>query len=357
MKKFLFFISKIFYLLGFLLISCSCCDLFDDLENDFNNVKTELKIGKEVVLAESKILGEGYWGKVFKINENSCLKIIKSENNLNPLIPSDIKGENDITEIKEFIISDTLKNVKIEGIQKIESTYYTNNYLFIKSKFYKGPTLEKYIEEQKGYEKKNKIELVLKHFLQIVTALKNLHELNFVHLDLKSDNLIFTDEKCEKLVIIDLGTARVEDENKEALKEQKEIIGSKRNFSYNVAQSIINKEGYSGKKYDIWCLGLILYHMYFGKELFPKYSLANILNASLSFGSNLKYIKNVLNDRENFNITQDSNVKTLDHDSIIYTLLTHILTKKDKYRWSLDDIIKEIEKVIPPLKTKSSYFF
>ena len=345
MKKLLFFISKIFYLLGFLLISCTCCNLFDDLENDFNKVKTELKINEDVILAESKILGEGYWGKVFKINENSCLKIIK------------VNNENDIQEIKELSISTTLKDKEIEGIQKIESTYNTNNYVFIKSKFYKGPTLEKYIEEQKGYEKGNKIELVLKHFLQIVTALKNLHELNFVHLDLKSDNLIFTDEKCEKLVIIDLGTARVEDENKEALKEQKEIIGSKRNFSYNVAQSIINKEGYSGKKYDIWCLGLILYHMYFGKELFPKYSLANILNASLSFGSNLKYIKNVLNDRENFNITQDSNVKTLDHDSIIYTLLTHILTKKDKYRWSLDDIIKEIEKVIPPLKTKSSYFF
>jgi len=344
MKKFLFFISKIFYLLGFLLISCSCCDLFDDLENDFNRVKLNLEIKEKVVLSESKILGEGYWGKVFKINEDSCLKIIKRENNLKLVIPSDINNENDIQKIKELSISDTLKNKKFKGVQEIEEIFFTKNYVFIKSKFYKGPTLEKYIEEQKGYEKGNKIELVLKHFLQIVTALKNLHELNFVHLDLKSDNLIFTDEKCEKLVIIDLGTARVEDGNKEALKEQKEIIGSKRNFSYNVAQSIINKEGYSGKKYDIWCLGLILYHMYFGKELFPKYSLANILNASLSFGSNLKYIKNVLNDRENFNITQDSNVKTLDPNSIIRTLLTNILTKEDRDRWELDNIITTIEK-------------
>ena len=312
-----------------------------------------MEIKEKVVLSESKILGEGYWGKVFKINENSCLKIIKSENNLNPLIPSDIKGENDIPEIKEFIISDTLKNVKIEGIQKIESTYYTNNYLFIKSKFYKGPTLEKYIEEQKGYEKKNKIELVLKHFLQIVTALKNLHELNFVHLDLKSDNLIFKDEKCEKLIIIDLGTARIEDDKNNEFKEQKEIIGTKRNYSYNIAQSIINKKGYSGKKYDIWCLGLILYHMYFGEKLFPKYNFANILNAGFSFGSNLEYIKNVLNDRENFDITQDSNVKTLEDNSIIYTLLTHILTKKDGDRWSLDDIIKEIEKHLKSFKNEN----
>ena len=338
MKRFLFFIRKIFYLLGFLLISCTCCNLFDDLENDFNKVKTELKINEDVILAESKILGEGYWGKVFKINENSCLKIIK------------VNNENDIQEIKELSISTTLKDKEIEGIQKIESTYNTNNYVFIKSKFYKGPTLEKYIEEKKGYEKENKIKLVLKDFLQIVTALKNLHELNFVHLDLKSDNLIFTDEDCKELIIIDLGTARTEDENNELLKEQTEILGTKRNYSYNVAQSIINEKGYSGKKYDIWCLGLILYHMYFGEELFPRYNFANILNAGLSFGSNLKYVENVLKDRENFDITQDSNVKTLDSNSSIYNLLTHILTKEDKYRWSLDDIIKEIEKVIPPLK-------
>lgn len=70
MKKFLFFISKIFYLLGFLLISCSCCNLFDDLENDFNKAKSKLGIEKVVVFSELKILGEGYWGKIFKINEN-----------------------------------------------------------------------------------------------------------------------------------------------------------------------------------------------------------------------------------------------------------------------------------------------
>ena len=350
MKKFLFFISKIFYLL---LISCSCCYLFDNLENDFNEAKSKLRIDGKVVLSESKILGEGYWGKVFKINEDSCLKIIKSENNLKSVILSDIEGENDIPGIKELSISAILKEKKIEGVQKIEEISCTKNYIFIKSKFYKGPTLEKYIEEKKGYEKENKIELVLKDFLQIVIALNFLHGRGFVHLDLKSDNLIFTDEDCKELIIIDLGTARPEDENKKTLKEQTEIIGTKRNYSYNVAQSIINKEGYSGKKYDIWCLGLILYHMYFGEELFPKYNFANILNAGLSFWSSLKYVENVLKDRKNFDITQDSKVQKLEDNDIIRTLLTHILTKNDEDRWSLDDIIKEIEEHLKSFKNEN----
>jgi len=254
MKKFLFFISKIFYLLGFLLISCTCCNLFDDLENDFNKAKSKFGIEGNDVLSESKILGEGYWGKVFKINEDSCLKIIKIKNNLKHVIPSETEDENDFQKIQEYSISDKLKNKKIEGIQEIEEAIVAGNYIFIKSKFYEGPTLEKYIEEQKGYEKENKVELVLMHFLSIVTVLQNLHKSGFVHLDLKSDNLIFTDEKCKKLIIIDLGTARIENENNELYKEQKEILVTKRNYSYNIAQSIIDKKSYSGKNmtFGVW---------------------------------------------------------------------------------------------------------
>lgn len=315
-----------------MLISCCCCNLFDDLENNFNEAKSDLSIDTQVVLSKLKILGEGYWGKVLKIDDNSCLKIIKKP----------IDNEHDVQEIQEYIISDTLKKERIKGIQKIEEVKCSKNYIFIKSKFYQGPTLEKYIEEQKGYENGNKINLVLEHFLQIVKALKNLHDSGFVHLDLKSDNCIFTNRNCNTLVIIDLGTARPEKDQNPIYKKQEEIIGSIRNYSYNVAQSIIDKDGYSGKKYDIWCLGLILYHMYFGKELFPKYSFGNILNAGFSFGRKLEYIKNVLSDRKNFDIKKDSKVKTLGDNKIIETLLTNILKKEDKNRMDLDNIITTI---------------
>ena len=72
-----FFIRTIFYLL---LISCCCCNLFDDLENNFNEAKSVLSIDTQVVLSKLKILGEEYWGKVLKIDDNSCLKIIKKPN-------------------------------------------------------------------------------------------------------------------------------------------------------------------------------------------------------------------------------------------------------------------------------------
>ena len=340
MKKFLFFISKTFYLLGFLLISYSCCNLFDNLENEFNTVKLELKIKNNIVLSDLKILGEGYWGKVFKIDENSCLKIIKKKFK----ILNNAEEENDIQEEQELSISNKLKDENIEGIQKIEETSFTSNYIFIKSKFYEGPTLENYIEEQKGYENENKKKLILEHFLQIVKNVKKLHEKNYVHLDLKSDNLIFTNNNYNELIIIDLGTARMENNNQDINKKQKEIIGSKRNYSYNVANAIINKKGYSGTKYDIWCLGLILYHMYFGEELFPKYDRTNILNTFLSFGRDLIYIENILKDRTTFDIKKDPKVKNLEKENIIiYTLLINILTKNDEERCSLDNIIEKIE--------------
>ena len=136
----------------------------------------------------------------------------------------------------------------------------------------------------------------------------------------------------------------MENNNQDINKKQKEIIGSKRNYSYNVANAIINKKGYSGTKYDIWCLGLILYHMYFGEELFPKYDRTNILNTFLSFGRDLIYIENILKDRTTFDIKKDPKVKNLEKENIIiYTLLINILTKNDEERWSLDNIIEKIE--------------
>ena len=120
----------------------------------------------------------------YKHFKNYCLKVAKS---------------------KEYIVSDTLKKVRIKGIQEIEEVCVANNYIFIKSKFYQGPTLEKYIEEQKGYENENKIKLVLEHFLQIVRALKNLHDSGFVHLDLKSDNCIFTRLENSSCILFDFG--------------------------------------------------------------------------------------------------------------------------------------------------------
>ena len=92
--------------------------------------------------------------------------------------------------------------------------------------------------------------------------------------------------------------------------------------------------------------------MYFGEELFPKHNFANILNAGLSFWNKLKYVKNVLKDRENFDIKQDSKVQKLEDNDIIRTLLTYILTKKDEDRCSLDYIIKEIEKHLNSLKNE-----
>lgn len=249
--------------------------------------------------------------------------------------------ENDqIIQIQEVSISDHLKKIKLKGIIEIKEVFDSKNYYFITSALCKGPSLEKYITNG-NYNNNN--ELLLNHFLQIANDLQGLHTERIVHMDLKADNVMFAEKGCKDLIIIDLGTAIYYNE-KEPLFKERQQKGTIKNYSYDIADSISKGEVYDSSKYDIWCLGLILYHMYFGEELFPKYNFTNILNAGLSFGNKKKYVKNVLKDRKNFNIKEDSKVKNLNTDDIIYTLLTNILTKEDEKRWTLDNIIKEIKK-------------
>ena len=278
-KKFLFHVKKKRFLLISLLLTC-CCDDFDEINKAFNkeDILEQLELKKEIDLKKMEFLGEGCFGRTFKIKDR-CLKIIKNDNissvdnpTNNSVKPHEVTASdaNLIAKVEEVSISEKIKEMKINKCQEIVNVITAGKYFFIVSKLYKGPTLEEYIDKN---QYKNNQNLVLQHFLQIAEALKNLHEQKIIHMDLKSDNVIFEKEDCENLVIIDFGTAMIPD--REGLKEQK---GAIRNYSYNIAKDIIDEKPYNGEKYDIWCLGLILYHMVFGENLFPKYNAANIIN-------------------------------------------------------------------------------
>ena len=341
MKRFfILFISELG--LSFLLISC-CCDPFSEIFNDINELnekdKKKLDFYKEIDTQKMELLGEGYWGKTFKLNDNTCLKVLKKIPS--QLVSSEKNIENDnVLQVQEVSISYFLEDKEIEGILKIQAVHEYENYYFIKTQLCKGSSLEKYIA---GGNYNNNNKLLLNHFLQIANALKNLHGKMIVHMDLKADNVMFAEKDCKNLIIIDLGTAIWYNKTEKPFVEYQQK-GAIRNYSYSIAEAISEGNEYDSSKYDIWCLGLILYHMVFGKELFPKYNFTNMLNVGLSFGNKKKYVKNVLEDRKNFDITKDSNVSKLDKGGILYSLLTNILTREDRSRWDLKKIIEEINK-------------
>jgi calcium-dependent protein kinase len=97
----------------------------------------------------------------------------------------------------------------------------------------------------------------------IVVALQSLHNKNFIHRDLKLDNVMFLEKAYDSPIkIIDLGNV-VELDSKDAVFQDDYIVGTP---GYLAPESLMRKE-YS-KKSDIWQAGCTLYSLLSGTPPF-----------------------------------------------------------------------------------------
>lgn len=66
-----------------------------------------------------------------------------------------------------------------------------------------GELFEKVSDEKNRMSEEEAVE----YMRQVCSALKHMHETNFVHLDLKPENIMFTTRKSDQLKLIDFGLA------------------------------------------------------------------------------------------------------------------------------------------------------
>lgn len=85
---------------------------------------------------------------------------------------------------------------------------------------------------------------------QIFTAITQLHKLDFAHLDLKLENIMYNPE-TGRIKIIDFGYASPTES------KLQEFSGS----IHYIAPQLLHKTPYDGKKADVWSLGIIAYAM------------------------------------------------------------------------------------------------
>ncbi|KAL9544425.1 hypothetical protein MBANPS3_007630 [Mucor bainieri] len=95
-------------------------------------------------------------------------------------------------------------------------------------------------------------------FLQLLHAVKYLHEHNIVHRDLKLENiLIHKQSNDEILKITDFGLARVVD-------PESPLLVTRCGSEEYAAPEIVQQQDYDGRKTDTWALGIILYSLLVG---------------------------------------------------------------------------------------------
>jgi serine/threonine protein kinase/TolB-like protein len=191
-------------------------------------------------------IGAGGMGVVYKA-EDTKLKRTVAIKFLPPSLIQDSKAKTRF--FKEAQAASGLDHPNICTVHEIDET--DSGHLFMVMSFCKGAPLSNYIRQ-----KTLGIEEILDIGLQIGSALSSAHESKIIHRDIKSDNIILTDQNKAK--IIDFGLAKLSDQTKTT--KDGTIAGT---------VAYMSPEQTQGKKVDhrtdIWSFGVVLYEMITGQ--------------------------------------------------------------------------------------------
>jgi uncharacterized protein (TIGR02145 family) len=158
-------------------------------------------------------IGQGGFGITYKAHDSMfdrvvCIKELfingnsRREESLS--ITSQSIGDINFEYFKTKFLEEAQKLTKFEhpNIVKVLEYFEANNTAYMVMVFIEGKSLKEYVQE-KGKLAENEALLL---FTQLLDATKNIHKKNFLHRDIKPDNIIITPEN--KVVLIDFGTAK-----------------------------------------------------------------------------------------------------------------------------------------------------
>ncbi|KAI8884410.1 kinase-like protein [Backusella circina FSU 941] len=145
-----------------------------------------------------------------------------------------------------------------EHIVQLYETYETADTLYLIMEYAPGGNLEEYLKTMTNNGKKALSEDQARDiFRQLMTAVDHCHSRWVVHRDLKAPNVLLDANKNMKLADFGLG-------NRFGLHRLLTKCGSKLYYS----PEMVSPRSYIGPEVDCWCLGVLLFRMTAGDELF-----------------------------------------------------------------------------------------
>lgn len=192
-------------------------------------------------------LGEGSYGKIFKVRErynDKRVLVIKQ------IDRKDIKRNYDM--LAEINVMARMDNPNI--VKYHDSFTEGENKVNIIMEFCEKGDLHKLLKKRKLLSSKQMFlseNVVWNFFIQICVGLYHMHSEKILHRDLKTLNIFLT--KDNKIKIGDLGVAKI-------LEDFDNFVTSKVGTPYYLSPEVCEDRPYNSKS-DIWSLGCILYEL------------------------------------------------------------------------------------------------
>ena len=197
---------------------------------------------------EIKDIGQGKFG-VVKLCENKTTKL---------KVAVKVIRKEQMNDSDKILLNNELEIMKLVSHPNIVSLidlFETNENIYIVMDFYRGGDLTSYIFKSQGFLSEKQLSRII---YQLSLGLKYIHQYGIVHRDLKTDNIMLSDNSSKPVVkIMDFGLSK--------------ILGAKETADEGygtlvfVAPEVLLRQPYN-KAIDIWGVGIITY-----------YSLAGVL--------------------------------------------------------------------------------
>lgn len=207
-----------------------------------------------------KRLGSGSFGTVYLVEDVRApgeWKVLKE------IFVGELQPDETVDAMREARMLSDLKN---PNIVKFLDSFIDGEFFCIVTEYCEGGDLDDKIKAWKEAGKKFDESLILAWFIQLVLAVKYMHEKRILHRDLKTRNIFL---KNNFIKLGDFGISRI-------LMGTSDMATTFTGTPYYMSPEVLKHEGYKYKS-DIWSMGVVLYELCNLQHAFQGESLMGVM--------------------------------------------------------------------------------
>ncbi|XP_070571678.1 citron rho-interacting kinase-like isoform X2 [Ptychodera flava] len=234
------------------------------------------------------VIGRGHFGEVQVVKEKStgdvyAMKILKKSETLSQENVAFFEEERDI-----------MAKAKNPWITSLQYAFQDHKNLYLVMEFHPGGDLLSLLSRYDDIFEESMAKFYL---AEMVVAIHSLHQMGYVHRDIKPDNVLI--DRTGHIKLADFGSAAKLSVSKTVTSQMP--VGTPDYVAPEVLTSMNGRDkssGNYGRECDWWSLGVVMYEMLFGKTPFTGDSIVITYSNIMNFKKSLKFSPDIIISKE-----------------------------------------------------------